>query len=229
MTNEKEKLFSDQIMGEISKRNLGMRPKWHFTIITVGLGLALFFVAVLTTIFLSLGFFRIRHINPINFINFGNTGWLISLKIIPWELIVFVIVGALLTWMLIRRFDISYKIGFWLLAVILVGVFGVVSVILDRNQFGEQIERSGILPLLVSHESVGNNWVEGKIDSINNDGFEIESHTGKKIPVVLKEQTKPQGNNLLKLNNTVRVIGVWNGKDFMADIVEVDENDTNVE
>ena len=99
------------------------------------------------------------------------------------------------------------------------------SLILDWNKFGEQVEKSGIAPLLVQHESVGDNWVEGKIDAINNDGFEIKSHTGKEIPIVLSKQTKPLGNNLLKQNKTVRIIGNWQGKDFVADVVEVDGQD----
>lgn len=225
MTNDKEKAFDDRIMDEISKRRLGIRPKWYFTLLTIVFGAVLLLVWVTTVTFLSIGLFRVRHINPLNYLHFGNAGWLISLKLIPWELVVFALLGLLVTWLLVRRFDFSYKIRFGLLAFILVAGAVVASLVLDRNKFGEQVEKSGIVPLLVRHESFGTNWVEGKIEAISNNGFEIKTHKGKEVSVLFGTKVKTQGKNLIKENKTVRIIGGWLGKNFVANIVEVEERD----
>lgn len=222
MKNDTEKVFSDRVMGEIAKRKVVIRPKWYFTLLATVFAATLAFIWSVTIIFLSLGLFHIRQVNPHNYIQFGATGWFVFLKILPWELIIFIILGLLLAWLMVRRYDLSYKIGFGLMSAALIGGVVFVGFLLDWCRFGEQVEKAKIISLLIEHESVGDNWVEGKACEINNYGLKIKTHNDNEVTVILNDQSRSKEKDFFKLGETIRAVGRWNKNVFEAAIIEVD-------
>ena len=226
MKNFVKQDISGSVMSKINDRHTTMRSRWYFTLISYVLGVALFFVILLAIFSSSLGLFKIRHLNPFGFTDLGRAGWIVALQILPWELIIYTVFATVLTWFLIRRYDISYKIGFLSLALVVVfGIF-VASFILDRNKFGEKLEENGVAIHFLEHESVGDNWAEGDILAVNGDSFVINAHSGKTQVIIINQKTQYQPNPGLAVSQRVRVLGDMRDGKLWAHLIEIEHRNT---
>jgi hypothetical protein len=223
MNLEQKDDFGARVMGEIKKREIEMKPRWVFTVISVAVVAIFMIMLLLTTILSSFGLFRIRHVNPFGFLHLGSTGWWIFLQIIPWELFSFVVLGILLTWLLARRFDISYKIGFGFLALALVSIIFSIGFLLDCNEFGEQAEKNGIATILLKHDSSGENWAVGDVINLEKESFTILMHNNRELIVHFDSQTKFQPGQQSRVSDRVRIIGRVKDGEFWANLVEREE------
>jgi len=124
--------LSQQVMHEIKRREIKMRPRLYFALgsVLLGLGLA---GAILTAIFfLNLFVFRLRILGPLNCLRPTTFPWTVLL-------VSAIAVAAGLT--LLKRYEFSYKKNFLVLAIVLVVVVGVLGFLLDQVGFNERMER----------------------------------------------------------------------------------------
>ncbi len=127
MTN---KDLSKQVLQEIKKREVKMRPRLYFAFGSILLGLGLAGAIITAIFFLNLFVFRLRVLGPLN---------CLRLTTFPWTVLLASMVGIVAGLALLKRFEFSYRKNFLVLVIVLITVIGVLGFLLDRVGFNERV------------------------------------------------------------------------------------------
>lgn len=121
----KNKDLSKQVVQEIKRREVKMRPRLYFVLGSILLGLGLAGAIIIAIFFLNLFVFRLRVQGPLN----------------CWTVLLASVVGIVIGLALLKRFEFSYKKNFLILAIALIVVVGILGFLLDRVGFNERMRR----------------------------------------------------------------------------------------
>ena len=136
MTN---KDLSENVMQEIKKREVKMRPRLYFVGGSILLGLGLAGAIITAVFFLNLFVFRLRILGPLGYLRLGRSGILPLITTIPWTALFVSVIGIAAGLALLKRYEFSHKKSFLVLAIVLIVVVGVLGFLLDRVGFNERV------------------------------------------------------------------------------------------
>lgn len=113
------KTIKENVKNQIVSKQIRMRPRWHFVLGATLSAIGLFVSAAVSVLAIQLLRFRLTHpgIGASRKLNFILTA-------LPWYLPVLIVVGLLGGYLLLRRYDFSYRKNFALIiAIFIVGLF----------------------------------------------------------------------------------------------------------
>ena len=96
------------VMDAIKKRNIHMRPRWHFVLVSALAALGVFIVLLALLYIVSLSVFFLRDNGTWFATSFGGRGWFSLLHSVPWLLIFFSIIFIAILEVLVQRYSFVY-------------------------------------------------------------------------------------------------------------------------
>ncbi len=140
MPNNAQVDISEQVMSQIARGRIRMRPRWVFLAGSMAMAFGMIGVIVLSIFFVSLTAFSLRTHGPMGAVRFEQL-----LQSFPWWAPMLAVFGIGLGGSLLKRYDFSYKRNFrllfvlFVLAIILAGwsidVLGLDRIWIDRGLF----------------------------------------------------------------------------------------------
>ncbi len=133
--------LSKEIMAQIEKKEVKMKPKVYFLAGSVLLGFGLTLAILVSLFCTNLLFFKLRAQNPFIHLRQGRAGLGPFAYLFPWQpllLSVLSIGGGL---GLLKKYDLSYKKPFKVLVVILIGGVLLLSLLLNLTKANERVRR----------------------------------------------------------------------------------------
>ncbi len=132
----------------IRRGEVSPRPRWYYLLLNIATGVAAIGAIGVATIVVSLVWFGLTHPGP------GAQYKLSSLVLsLPWYMPLVALSAIAASWLLVRRYDFSYKYSFrLLLAALLCGVLvgsyfldvsGIDDYLARRGYFGRGLQQSG--------------------------------------------------------------------------------------
>jgi hypothetical protein len=115
------------VMDAIKKRNIQMRPRWHFVLLSTLAALGIFIVLLTLFYSVSLSVFFLRDSGAWFATSFGSRGWFSLLHSVPWLLILFSFIFIAILEVLVQRYSFVYRkplllsVSFILLTVLIGG------------------------------------------------------------------------------------------------------------
>ena len=207
---QKEDL-SAKIMERIDTEKVTIKPRIHFVLgsvfIGVGLTILLFFAGFLV----NLVIFRLRMDVPFQYLSSGPLGWQVFLRIFPWQyllLAVLLLIGGIY---LLKKYDFSYQKGYY--GLIIVTIVSVITFGFLTDTIGINERLVGLKPIrpLYRQQVLDDNFVVGEIIAIEEEKIMITNpmDSEDQIEVILEEETHLPQHVLFKEGDTIRVIGIW--------------------
>lgn len=131
--------LSKNVMQEIQRRGVKMRPRLYFVLGSVLLGLGLTGAIITAVFFLNLFVFRLRILGPWGYLRWGRLGIPLFVTTIPWTVLLASVVAVAAGLTILKRYEFSYKKNFLVPAIVLIVVVGVLGFLLDRIGFNERV------------------------------------------------------------------------------------------
>ena len=217
MSKAKKKIdLSKKVMKEIHQKQVKMRPRAHFLVGSILLGIGLAGALILATFFINLAIFRLRVHGPLGYLGFGRFGLRPFLATFPWLLFLVAVGGLFGGLALLRRYDISYKKSFLGLAISLLVLILTAGFLLDFLGFNERAR--GLKPLgpLFPEQFAGEDWVVGEILEAKNGELVIVTPRGEEVTIKMDEKTLLPFGKDFAVGERIRAIGEWQQGSFMA-------------
>ncbi|MFA6437135.1 MAG: hypothetical protein WC242_03145 [Candidatus Paceibacterota bacterium] len=213
--------MAQKVMKEIDKKSIRMKPRIFFIISSLFLSFGLFLSIALASFLVNLISFRLRIHAPFQYLRFGRPGYLPFLHVFPWPMLILAIASIVIGIVIIRKYDISYKKSFWGIAIGLI-VFAIIfGIIIDKTGFNEPASKFPPMREMYHRESVGPDWLAGKIIQVSERQLTLLTPFEKKIIVRWGEDTLfPFGSDFTE-DQQVRIIGQWQGKEFIAKGIDI--------
>jgi len=222
--DQKNKKIVTEVMQEIKKKNVKMKPRIFFVISSLLLSFGLFLSIALASFLINLISFRLRVHAPFQYLRFGRPGYLPFLHVFPWPMLILAIASIVIGIVIIRKYDISYKKSFWGIAIGLI-VFAIIfGLIIDKTGINERASKFPPMREMYHRESVGPDWLAGKIIQVSERQLTLLTPFEKKIIVRWDEDTLfPLGSDFIE-DQQVRIIGQWQGEVFIAKGIDIGDH-----
>ena len=192
------------IMKAISRGDIRMKPRWHFVLLSSLYVIGAFIVFLTLLYITSLGVFFVRDSGAFFAPSFGGRGWFSLLQSLPWLLILFILLFAIVLELLVRRYAFVYKkpllmslLG--ILGVIFLGGFFIaplhhgVALSVHRGELPSPIDMLYHGPLRMPPPP---DTYHGEIVAIGQTGFVIVDEDHGTTTVLITPQTRlPYGEN----------------------------------
>lgn len=137
-TRSKEKDIKDLVMKEISKGEIKMRPKAYFVLGSFLLIFGIFISLIFSSVFIHGAIFKFRTFTPFSYFRMGMGGMRPFFLTFPW-IPLFISMGCIyLGYLLLKKYDFSYKKNFNYLIIGLLLVVFVFVLILSKLRFSER-------------------------------------------------------------------------------------------
>lgn len=132
------KNLTAQVIDKIKQEKLAIRPRWHFILGATISAIGLAFTSAL--IMLSLHLFRFRFTHP----GLGASRKLdFILTNLPWYLPVLALVGLLGGYLLLKRYDFSYRKNFFFILLVILAGLVLGSYAMSALRFDDLFTRRG--------------------------------------------------------------------------------------
>lgn len=104
---------ADKVLSKINAGQLRLRPRWQFAVVSVAAGAGLALLTLLTVFFANLFVYSLRG-------ELGSgQGFGRQAGNFPWLALGLALAGSLLLVWMLKHFDFSYRLGRWLLAIVI--------------------------------------------------------------------------------------------------------------
>lgn len=206
----------NKILEKIKKGKIKMKPKSYFVLKTFLFASSIVFTFAITIFLASFIIFLLRASGVFNFPAFGFRGVGMFFTSLPWLLVLFVIIFIIVLEVVAKRFSVVYRrplvysiLGI-IVIILLLGIF-VARTPMHSKLFKDVQE--GRLPIAGPFYREHfirppENVYFGKVLSVIDNGFEIETKEGKSFSVVISSETRLfQSIKYIKEGDTVIVIG----------------------
>ena len=140
--------MENKIIEKLKKGEVKMRPKWHFVLKAILLGLAIFFIALFSLFLFSFILFCFRPF--------------------PWILFFFLIILIVLLEYLFSKHSLAYKRPIIYSLIIIISLLFVIGLIINRVDFHERMEKRNL-------PGIHNIYKRYPKESIRNPKFEIKT------------------------------------------------------
>ncbi len=218
-----KKDFSANIMAQIRKEKITMKPKIFFVLGSLLLGLGITSFILFATFFFNHAFYRLRTSGSLGFLRFGQSGFSPFWNTFPLISLLISFVAILGGVFLLKKYKISYKKNFLLLS--LTVLFGaiLVGLFIDLSGFNEKVSQQrfaqrGIVRDFFQQKFEGSDWLVGKIMTFDKKKqyIMIVFPDGQTIKIVWTDDALlPFGTNF-EIGQKLRIIGRWQGNIFVA-------------
>ncbi|KPJ70923.1 hypothetical protein AMJ51_00550 [Microgenomates bacterium DG_75] len=213
---KKKKDLSQQVMKQIQKEKVRMKPRFYFVAGSILLGIGLAGAIVGAILFLNLTFFRMRIHGPLGFLWFGQFGLRPFLVTFPWLPLLIAVGGIFGGISLLRRYDISYKKSFLGLVIALLVLVLTMGFVLDQIGFNERLERIKPLHPFYPGHFKNQDWVMGEIIQIEDEEMVISTPQGEEVRILREEKTLLPFGGDFEVGERIRGVGEWRDDVFVA-------------
>lgn len=224
------------VMDAIKKGSVTMRPRWHFVLLSALAAVGAFIVLLALLYIVSLSFFLLRDSGAWFAPSFGGRGWFSLLHSVPWLLVLFVIIFAVILEVLVRRYRFIYRKPLLLsvcgiLVLILVGGLAIANTPFHRQMALYAQHHQLPIPLAIIYSAPFRmppppDVYHGTILATTTQGFVIDDQNGAGTTTVLvtHETRLPYGEDF-SVGSEVVVVGdtVATGTVRAYGVREVDE------
>jgi len=215
--DQKNKKILTEVMKEIDKKEIKMKPRIFFVISSLLLSFGLFLSIALASFLINLISFRLRIHAPFQYLRFGKPGYLPFLHVFPWSMLILAIASIIIGIVIIRKYDISYKKSFWGIAIGLI-VFAIIfGLVIDKTGINERASKFPPMREMYHRESVGPDWLAGKIIQVSERQLTLLTPFEKKTVIVKWDEDTllPFGSEFQE-GQEIRIIGNWQEEEFVA-------------
>lgn len=174
------KNMADKVMEEIKEKKVSMRPRLYFvfgsTLVALGVFIALAAAAFAVNVFS----FHYHLTRPLGLSPFA--------MLMPWLVLA---VGALSIWggmMLIKKYDISYKISFVLIVGLIVLAVVFSGLVMDNLGFNERPRSQRMLRGM--YRPFNGDWTRGYVESVSANQITVRTTDGEIKTIVWDEKTR---------------------------------------
>lgn len=217
MPKAKNRDLAKKIMKQVHEGRVKMRPRVYFVVGSALLGIGLAGAVVLTILFISLAFFRLRTHAPFGFLWFGQFGLRPFFATFPWLPLLVAVVGFIGAIVLLQRYDISYKWGLAGLAVGLLALVLTVGLLLSPLGFNKRARQLPPLRPFYQDRFADRDWVAGEILEVRDWEVTITTPEGAEVTVVRSKETLLPSGADFKVGERLRAVGQWqDGDTFVA-------------
>ena len=138
---DSEDEISKKIMEDINNQEIKMRPKLYFTLLTWALVASTTLFIMLSALTFLVAYRQISYGNNHNLSEFGAPGHADFIMALPWMAIIAGMLTFVAAYIIIKRFDVSYKYKLYVvLAALVVAVVGLGIVFAKKNGTSAQSE-----------------------------------------------------------------------------------------
>ena len=225
---EKNKSLKNKIISQIKKGDIHMRPKIHFTLLTIltVVGMVLFAFALIYFISFTSFVFKINNIWDLS--GFGVRGIMPFLHSLPWLLLVLILVFLATLEILTQYFSFSHRVPlvYTLLAIVTMGVLG--SFIMATNSFHDHVlvkVKDGEAPfvgMMYSRysQSQSDKVFRAVVVDVEASSLNVILNTGDTVKVLLTEETYTPGNSTISSDVDIMIVGERDGDVIHASAVK---------
>jgi len=211
-----KKNIEKNVLKEIKSHELKMRPKIYFVVGSALLGLGLSSSILLAIFFVSATFFRLRIHGPLGYLIFGEFGLRPFIGLFPWIPATVSVLLIFLGIQLLKKYDISYKKNFLVLAIGIITSIIIFSLILDRAGIGERAQEIKPLRPIFKEEFRGADFVMGEITSIEKRELTILTPDSEEVIILWNEETLLPFSADFEVGQRIRITGTWEEDVFVA-------------
>jgi hypothetical protein len=223
----KTKKLNQKILEKIKLEKI--KPKWHFTLGAVLMGLGLSFAFVIAIFFLNVFLFRMRFFGPLGFLMFGKFGFKALIHTVPWQAILasftaifLAITGIVSGLKLLKKSNLTYKLNYLGLVIGAFIFIFITSFVLDQTGFNEKFGQRKA-PLLYGpphiHEKIIESkqpWIIGRVLEIDENKLLIQSFDNQKLVIIYDESTLMPFNSNFEKKEIIKAVGEFKEDIFYA-------------
>lgn len=226
--------LSSRINDQIKNDHVKIRSKWFFIVEKLGLEGSIILLVLLSILFSSFVIYVMQRNGVFEFLEFGIKGWLVVLQNIPYELVLIALTFIIISFIVIKQFDFSYRkpfyyiSGFVLFIIAAAGVSlfwtGVSDALFDKvtntstvkNLYGNKLTNS-------PKESSA---VLGKVIRTGGSVVLVKTPQGKTVQIRFTPAIETPMDKRFQIGDTIKVLGKKAGNEFTAEIIRTLNNQT---
>lgn len=216
MTRTPHKDLEDVIMGKIHHDEVKMKPQWYFIIGSVVLFLSIFLLFFITILFLTITWYRLRVGGPFGYLAFGSVGWKAFIQTFPLLPFILALFGFFFGASLLKKYDFSYKKNFTFILAGTVLSLALAAFFVDYVGINEHLSQRRQLRPLYRDALESEEWLMGKVIVVQPPRLFIHTFENRDVVVVWTEHTLIPFSDEFQPGQFVRVIGEWEGPEFVA-------------
>jgi len=216
--------LSSRVLERIQKQKINMRSKWIFIAEKLGLESGLLLSVLIAIFMIGLAFYILDENGIFEFSEFGFKSFRVFLDNIPFDIAAFAIVFLLVSEIIIRKFDFSYKKYFKYLPYLVFTFVIVGGVVMYKIDYGRELferEKAGSLSILYSNKITknprGERAIIGKITQISERMYVIQTPQGQIYQVNYFLPSESPSHEIFFEGQIVKIIGRRNGEIFQAE------------
>jgi hypothetical protein len=214
-----KKPIQEEILEEIKRRHIAMRPRWKFVLQAV---MCVVGVIILILALLYLGSFIIFSLRKTGawFVPaFGFQGWYRFVTSLPWLLVFFSIIFVAILEVLVRRYSFAYRRPIFysvlgIVAFVIVGGFLISRTPLHGSLF-KYVEKHRTPIIAPFYRGFGERRpggiYPGTVREIRKQGFLLQDRRGVMIPILITPATRLPFDRSFLIGDLVLVLGELRG------------------
>lgn len=181
MDTQNKNSLAEKIMEEIKNNKVTMRSHVYFICGTVITAFGIFLTLLVGTFSINLFSFHYRTMRPVGLSPFITP--------LPWLVLIFGLIAIWLGILLIKKYDLSYKKNFILVAGIFIIAILIVGLVIDNLGFNERPRSQKALHKIYRQFPTGD-WLSGKVLEISETKILLETLEGENKEILINSETK---------------------------------------
>lgn len=210
--------LSHQVMKKISQEKIEVEPKWHFVVGSFFTTFGLVTLLILAAYLFALSFYLLKMHSSLYYLWFGSRGARAFVETFPVMYLVLAMVTLVGGVMILRKYDIAYKMKQEYLVVGL--LMGLLVAILGMESMGlnTTLSKKRAVRALYMQYSAQQHWYKGQVDMVDRRRMMVKPlQNQRSLMVEWTENTSlPKGERFLP-GEWVIMIGDWKGQIFVAE------------
>lgn len=188
----KQTKMSKKIMEEIEDSDVQMHSKVYFQILQLTLIGVTGVLMILTTLMMIIIFRDVQYGERLGLRSYGETGYVEYARALPWLAILFALLGFLIAYVLVKRFDFSYKHRLYTLIGALIFAIAGLGILFASTGADKPFVETGPFRGLhnISQEFADEKMVSGEVVYIEDGHITILSSDYEKVEVYLDENMR---------------------------------------
>lgn len=219
MTKKEAKDITSRVMAEIHEQNLRMRPRLYFVIGSALLGLGSAGLVLSAVFFTNLVLFHLRIQRPFGFLAFGSRGFRPFLTSFPLLFLLLAVLAFFGGVKLIRKYDFSYRKGFWGTVIGLAVFVLSFGFLLDRTSLNERARQLKPLQPLYREQPLDAGWLVGEVVEVEEEELVVQTPRGEQVRMGWDDQTELPAGSSFREGEKVRAVGEYEGQNFEAEAI----------
>lgn len=211
--------LAKKVMVRIKRGDIKMRPAVYFALAAMLLGAGWAGSLVVATFFVNLVFFRLRVLGSWGWLCWGSFGRLAFLRVFPWAALLLAVGGLVAGISFLRRYDFSYRRGWWGLVLGVVATVVTLGVLIDRGGLNARLTHTPRWRGLYQSQFTGQHWLVGEVAEVDNQQLILVTPLGESRVVTWDSTTRFLPLEAVEVGDRVRVLGQQAKDVFAAEVI----------